>query len=93
MSQNKIYVGNIPLSFSEDDLKSTFADYGDIDSINMISDRDTGNPRGFAFITFVKQHGAETALQMNGAEIMGRKLNVSMAKEKQPRRQKRGFRR
>jgi len=93
MSQNKIYVGNMPFNFSEEDLKSTFADYGDIDNINMITDRLTGSPRGFAFITFVKQHSAETALKMNGTEINGRKISVSMAKEKEPRRHGRGYRR
>lgn len=91
MAQNKIYVGNLPFNFSNEELQTTFAEYGDIDNINMITDRHTGQPRGFAFITFARQHSAETALQMNGAEIRGRKLSVSMAKE--PRRQGRGFRR
>jgi cold-inducible RNA-binding protein len=90
MSQNKIYVGNMPFSFSKTDLETTFSEYGDIEQINLITDRHTGQPRGFAFITFAKQVSAENALQKNGTEVKGRKISVSMAKERDNRR---GFRR
>jgi len=90
MSQNKIYVGNMPFNFSETDLETTFSEYGDIEQINLITDRHTGQPRGFAFITFAKQVSAENALQLNGTEVKGRKISVSMAKERESRR---GFRR
>ncbi len=93
MSQNKIYVGNMPFTVTETELETAFASYGDIDNINLIKDRNTGHSRGFAFITFVKQHSAETALEMNGREINGRKITVSMAKERGNRRFGRGLRR
>jgi cold-inducible RNA-binding protein len=93
MSQNKIYVGNMPFNFSETDLETTFSEYGDIEQINLISDRHTGQSRGFAFITFARQASAENALKKNGTEVKGRKINVSMAKERDSKRNKRGSRR
>jgi len=95
MPQNRIYVGNMPFNFSENDLEATFSGYGDIENINLITDRLTGQPRGFAFITFARQASAETALAMNGTEVKGRKIQVSMAKDKDKdgRRSRRGFRR
>lgn len=93
MSQNKIYVGNMPFNFTEADLESTFSEYGEIEQVNLITDRHTGQSRGFAFITFAKQASAENALQLNGTEVKGRKISVSMAKERDNKRTKRGFRR
>lgn len=94
MAQNKIFVRNMSFATSAEELQSTFAEYGDIDDINIITDRLTGRSRGFAFITFVRQQSAETALKLNGTEVNGRKLEVSMAKEKEKgNRRHRGYRR
>lgn len=93
MSQNKIYVGNMPFNFSETDLETTFSEYGDIERINLVLNRHTGESRGFAFITFARQASAENALQKNGIEVKGRKISVSMAKERDKKRSKRSFRR
>jgi cold-inducible RNA-binding protein len=93
MAQNRIYVGNMPFTYSETDLETTFAEYGDIEQINLITDRLTGQSRGFAFITFARQASAETALAMNGTEVKGRKIQVSMAKDKDNKRSRRGSRR
>jgi heterogeneous nuclear ribonucleoprotein A1/A3 len=93
MSQNKIYVGNMPFNFSETDLETTFSEYGDIERINLVLNRHTGESRGFAFITFARQASAESALQKNGIEVKGRKISVSMAKERDKKRSKRSFRR
>ena len=71
----------------------TFSEYGEIEQVNLITDRHTGQSRGFAFITFAKQASAENALQLNGTEVKGRKISVSMAKERDNKRTKRGFRR
>lgn len=93
MSQNKIYVGNMPFNFSETDLETTFSEYGDIERINLVLNRHTGQSRGFAFITFARQASAESALQKNGSEVKGRKISVSMAKERDKKRSKRNYRR
>src|SRR5688572_1577833 len=56
----KLYVGNLPFSATEDELKSLFGQYGDVRSVNIISDRETGRPRGFAF---VEMENAEEAIR------------------------------
>ena len=71
MQQNKLYVGNLPFSFSETDLSQAFAQYGSIDEVRLITDRETGRSRGFGFVTFADQSAAESALQMNGAAVPG----------------------
>lgn len=81
MQQNKIYVGNIAFSLTEDAIKEAFSAYGESE-VQLVTDRNTGRPRGFAFLTFDKQLSAETALEMNGKELGGRKLIVNMAKER-----------
>ena len=82
MSQNKLYVGNFPYSVSEQELRGIFEPYGDIQELAMIMDRDTGRPKGFAFITFANQQAAETALEQNGKDLGGRPLKVNMAMDK-----------
>jgi len=83
MSQNKLYVGNISFNVSEDELREKFSEYGMIQEIKLITDRATGRSRGFGFITFEKQFDAEAALALNDTDISGRKISVSMAKEKE----------
>jgi RNA recognition motif-containing protein len=83
MSQNKIYVGNIAFTVSEENLKETFSKYGLVEDIKLVIDRATGRSRGFAFITFQKQFDAEASLQLNDTDIGGRKISVSMAKERE----------
>lgn len=85
MSQNKIYVGNIAFTVSEDDLKETFSQYGAIEDIKLVIDRATGRSRGFGFITFEKQFDAEASLALNDTDVGGRKISVSMAKEREKR--------
>jgi RNA recognition motif-containing protein len=83
MSQNKIYVGNIAFTVSEENLKETFSQYGLVEDIKLVIDRATGRSRGFAFITFQKQFDAEASLQLNDTDLGGRKISVSMAKERE----------
>src|SRR5688572_15675044 len=83
MSQNKIYVGNIAFTVTEDDLKEAFSKYGMVEDIKLVIDRATGRSRGFCFITFQKQFDAEASLQLNDTDIGGRKISVSMAKERE----------
>ncbi|MFP5463898.1 MAG: RNA recognition motif domain-containing protein [Gammaproteobacteria bacterium] len=82
MQQNKLYVGNFPYSVTEDQLRELFSEYGQITDLAMIMDRETGRPKGFAFITFAAQQAAEKALEQNGRDLGGRPLKVNMAMER-----------
>lgn len=92
MQQNKLYVGNFPFSVDEAQLREQFESYGEIEDLNLITDRDTGQPKGFAFITFTTQHAAESALELNGKNLGGRPLRVNIAQEKQNRGKRGGGR-
>jgi RNA recognition motif-containing protein len=83
MAQNKLYVGNFPYSVDESQLRDLFVQYGDVTELSMIMDRETGRPKGFAFITFASQQAAEKALEQNGRDLGGRPLKVSMAMERE----------
>ncbi len=83
--QNKLYVGNLPYTADEDQLRDVFAPYGEIEELALIMDRETGRPKGFAFITFKTQQAAETALEQNGKNLGGRPLKVNIAVEKASR--------
>jgi RNA recognition motif-containing protein len=78
MSQ-RIYVGNIPFSMTEDGLRDLFSKHGEVDSVAVISDRDTGQPRGFAFVEMAT--GGQSAIQaLNNHQVYGRALKVNEAK-------------
>lgn len=83
MAQNKLYVGNFPYTVDEGQLRSLFSEYGDITEIAMIMDRETGRPKGFAFITFATQQAAEKALERNGRDLGGRPLKVNVAMDRE----------
>lgn len=82
MEQNKLYVGNLPYSVEEEQLRGIFSQYGEISQLNLIMDRDTGRPKGFGFITFATQMAAEKALEQNGKDLGGRPLKVNIATDK-----------
>ena len=78
-----IFVGNISFQTTQDELHSAFAQYGNVDRVNIVTDRDTGQARGFAFVEMPDQREAETAIsQLNGAELNGRAMNVNEARPK-----------
>ena len=80
---SKIYVGNCSFDVTEQQLRDVFATYGDVASVSVITDRDTGRPRGFAFIEMSDQGAAQTAIRgVNGTQLGGRTLNVNEAKPK-----------
>ena len=79
---NKIYIGNLPYQATEQDVQTLFAQFGDIENVAIIKDRDTGRPKGFGFVTFVAQNSAQDALKMDSQDFQGRPIKVSMAKEK-----------
>lgn len=78
----KLYVGNLPYNATEADLETLFGQYGAIESAVVITDRASGRSKGFGFITFDNANDANNALELNGNDMGGRKLNVSQAKEK-----------
>ena len=81
MSQNKVYVGSLSYDVTADDLQSFFGQYGDIEETRLITDRETGRSKGFAFITYANQNGAQAALVANGVELQGRKIRVNIARD------------
>jgi len=80
--QNKLYVGNLPFSVDESQLRGIFSQYGEISELALIMDRDTGRPKGFGFVTFANQQSAEKALEQNGKDLGGRPLKVNIAVDK-----------
>ncbi|HBO68692.1 MAG TPA: RNA-binding protein [Deltaproteobacteria bacterium] len=82
----KLYVGNLPFSATEDSLKEAFSRFGTVESVNIITDRDTGHSKGFGFIELSSnQEAAEAIAKMNTAEMDGRTLKVSEALPQAPR--------
>src|SRR5271167_1017742 len=78
-----IFVGNLSYQTNQDELHAAFAQYGAVERVNIVTDRDTGQPRGFAFVEMTDRHEAETAIQqLNGAELNGRAMNVNEARPK-----------
>ena len=79
----KIYVGNLPFSITEDALHAEFGAHGTVDEVAVITDRETGRPRGFAFVTMSDDTQAREAIErLNGIEIEGRTITVNEAKPK-----------
>jgi RNA recognition motif-containing protein len=79
----KLYVGNIPFSTTEDELRDVFASHGSVASVNVITDRETGRPRGFAFVEMEDASAAEAAMRaLDGSQLGGRSLRVNEALDK-----------
>jgi RNA recognition motif-containing protein len=82
----KLYVGNLPYSASEDDLKQAFEPHGQVESTAIIMDRNTGQSKGFGFVEMSSKEEAESAIEaLNGQEFQGRKMIVNEARPKQDR--------
>jgi cold-inducible RNA-binding protein len=78
-----IFVGNLSYQTTQEELHAAFAQYGNVERVNIVTDRDTGQARGFAFVEMTDRNEAETAIsQLNGAEMNGRALNVNEARPK-----------
>ncbi len=81
-----IFVGNLPFTTSDDDLREAFAAFGAVDSAQVITDRETGRSRGFGFVEMPNNDEAQQAITgMNGADLGGRNLTVNEARPKPPR--------
>lgn len=84
----RIYVGNLPFSANDQEVRELFEEFGTVTSVNLITDRETGRPRGFGFVE-MEDGGGEAIDALNGKEMGGRTLNVNEARprtERPPRR-------
>jgi cold-inducible RNA-binding protein len=79
----KLYVGNLSFSTTEETLQAEFGAHGQVEEVAVITDRDTGRPRGFAFVSMQNDKEAQAAIEaLNGAEVDGRTITVNEAKPK-----------
>ncbi|MGL1861499.1 MAG: RNA-binding protein [Pseudodesulfovibrio sp.] len=79
MSKN-IYVGNLPWSCTEEEMRNAFAAYGEVTSVKLIEDRETGRPRGFGFVEMEDQGALEAIEALDGTDFGGRNIKVNEAK-------------
>jgi RNA recognition motif-containing protein len=81
----KLYVGNLPYSATEDELRDLFEPHGNVTSVSVITDRETGQPRGFAFVE-MDDEGADAAISaLEQTQFGGRSLRVNEARPREPR--------
>lgn len=79
----KLYVGNLPYNTSEEDLRNLFSQYGNVESVAVITDRETGRSKGFGFVEFADDNEARNAISgLSGQEFGGRALTVNEARPK-----------
>ena len=79
----KLYVGNLPFSVTEDELRTVFERHGTVGSVNVITDRETGRPRGFAFVEMEEASAADDAIRaLDGSELGGRSIKVNEAQDR-----------
>ncbi len=82
----KIYVGNLSLETTDNELRELFSQYGEVQDVNLIADRQTGRPRGFGFIEIRNEQAARDAIgALDGSEIGGRHIKVNEAKPRTER--------
>ncbi len=87
----KLYVGNLPYTANEDELRALFAEHGTVHTVNVIMDRETGRARGFAFVE-MDDADAMTAMEaLNGTDFGGRALKVNEARQREERRPRRSW--
>ena len=86
MSVMNIYVGNLSYGMSESELRDAFAAFGEVSSVKILMDRETGRSRGFGFVEMPNQSEAETAItQLNGKDLDGRALRINEARPRERR--------
>jgi RNA recognition motif-containing protein len=88
---NRLYVGNLSFNATSDSVRASFAELGEVTDVHVVTDRETGRSRGFAFVTMANDQQAQSAIRtMNGALLDGRPLKVNEA-EARPQRSEGGF--
>lgn len=89
--ENKLYVGNLPYAFSDSDMQRTFSEFGSVNSAKIITDRDSGQSKGFGFVEMATAAEAATAIDaLHGQDLGGRDMVVNLAKPMEPRRPRAG---
>lgn len=89
--EKKLYAGNLSYSTTEDDLRQLFSQFGDVESVKLITDRETGRPKGFGFVAMASEEAAQKAIaELNGTSFMERTITVAEAQPEKPR-ENRGF--
>ncbi|RFA26191.1 RNA-binding protein [Alkalilimnicola ehrlichii] len=83
-----IYVGNLPFTATEDEVRGLFEAYGAVSSVKLISDRETGRPRGFGFVEMDDSEALQAISELNGRDMGGRTLRINEAQERAPRPQR-----
>ncbi len=87
MSTARLYVGNLSYATTKETLEKTFGTYGEVVSVSIITDRQTGRPKGFAFVEMsTPEEGDAAKAALNGADLEGRALNVDNAREQEQRK-------
>ena len=85
-----MYVGNLPYSVSEEDLRTVFAEFGEIASVNIITDKISGQSKGFGFVDMPNNSEADKAIKaLNGSDLQGRSIKVNQAKPRGERSSRR----
>jgi RNA recognition motif-containing protein len=89
-----IYVGNLPFSVTDGDLRETFSQYGTVDQVNLITDKFSGDSKGFGFVEMSNNSEADAAIKaLNGTDYKGRNITVNQARPKGDRPRGSGARR
>jgi RNA recognition motif-containing protein len=78
----KVYIGNLPWSVTDMDLLDLFKPFGDVDSAQVVTDRDSGRSRGFGFVEMAAQHASQAIAKLNGSMVESRQLRVNEAQSK-----------
>lgn len=78
----RIYVGNLPFSATEDELREKFSEFGEVETVNLINDRHTGQPRGFGFVEMEDEGAVKAIAALDSTDLGGRTLRVSEARER-----------
>jgi RNA recognition motif-containing protein len=78
----KIYVGNLPFTATESEVRDLFGQHGTVESVSLITDRETGRPRGFGFVEMSRADASRAIQNLNGKDMGGRPLRVNEAQER-----------
>ncbi|HEV8240285.1 MAG TPA: RNA-binding protein [Thermoanaerobaculia bacterium] len=79
----KIYVGNLPYSATEDELRELFSAHGEVSSVSLVNDRETGRPRGFGFVEMAGDEAQSAIQALDGSQMGGRTLKVNEARPRE----------
>jgi len=85
-ASKRIYVGNLPFSATDEQVRELFAHHGEVQSVALITDRETGRPRGFGFVEMASVVAVSAIEALDGFDLAGRRLRVNEARERHTRR-------